>query len=214
MTLHWNTVSPTLQVLFRQLMSAPEFSAFRLVGGTALSLYLGHRMSVDIDLFTDAPYGSIDFDAIVQHLRATYPYVSTSNIGEVGMGQSYFVGNTEAEAVKLDLYYTDPFIYPMVETADGLRLAAVEDIVAMKVEVVANGGRMKDFWDLHELLNKFPFGKMLGLHRERYPYGHDEALIRERFADFSYADQDFEPECLQGKDWELIKLDILEVLGA
>lgn len=37
---------------------------FRLVGGTALSLQLGHRMSVDIDLFTDAPYRSVDFTAI------------------------------------------------------------------------------------------------------------------------------------------------------
>jgi len=39
-------------------------------------------------------------------------------------------------------------------------------------------------------------------------------LIRERFFDFSFADQDFEPECLQGTDWELIRLDILEVLEA
>ncbi len=171
-------------------------------------------MSVDIDLFTDAPYGSVDFDSIERYLRAAYAYVSTSVIGEVAMGKSYFIGNSEADAVKLDLYYTHPFIRPVVETAEGLRLAAVEDIVAMKVEVVANGGRMKDFWDLHELLNKFQFGKMLELHRERYPYGHDEALIRERFSDFSFADQDFQPECLQGKDWELIKLDILEVLEA
>jgi hypothetical protein len=46
------------------LMSANEFKDFHLVGGTALSLHLGHRMSADIDLFTDAAYGSVDFDAI------------------------------------------------------------------------------------------------------------------------------------------------------
>jgi len=45
-------------------MSANEFKDFRLVGGTALSLHLGHRMSADIDLFTDAAYGSVDLDAI------------------------------------------------------------------------------------------------------------------------------------------------------
>ncbi|WP_316844331.1 nucleotidyl transferase AbiEii/AbiGii toxin family protein [Pedobacter psychrodurus] len=56
-------------------MQAEELSAFRLVGGTALSLYLGHRLSVDIDLFTDAAYGSIDFDLIEEFLRVKFPYV-------------------------------------------------------------------------------------------------------------------------------------------
>ncbi|MCG9898690.1 MAG: nucleotidyl transferase AbiEii/AbiGii toxin family protein [Hydrotalea sp.] len=50
-------------------MRDPIFDPFRLVGGTALSLYFGHRMSVDIDLFTDAPYGTIDFDKIESWLK-------------------------------------------------------------------------------------------------------------------------------------------------
>ncbi len=39
-------------------MTIEEFAPFRLVGGTSLSLRYGHRMSDDIDLFTDAEYGS------------------------------------------------------------------------------------------------------------------------------------------------------------
>jgi hypothetical protein len=42
-------------------MSEEIFSPFRLAGGTALSLQIGHRKSIDIDLFTDQIYGSIDF---------------------------------------------------------------------------------------------------------------------------------------------------------
>jgi len=57
--LFWNTVSVELKEVLIILMNASELSPFQLVGGTALSLHLGHRMSVDIDLFTDAPYGSI-----------------------------------------------------------------------------------------------------------------------------------------------------------
>lgn len=38
---------------------AKVFEPFRLVGGTALSLQMGHRLSVDIDLFTDAEYGTL-----------------------------------------------------------------------------------------------------------------------------------------------------------
>ena len=49
--LHYNTVTPLLLSILRTCMSAKEFDSFRLVGGTALSLQLGHRMSVDIDLY-------------------------------------------------------------------------------------------------------------------------------------------------------------------
>ena len=67
--LYWNTVSPILKEVLLNLMNEPFFNPFRLVGGTALSLQIGHRMSVDIDMFTDAAYGSIDFDAIKSYLE-------------------------------------------------------------------------------------------------------------------------------------------------
>ena len=75
--LFYNTVAPLLLSVLKKLMISKEFDSFRLVGGTALSLYKGHRESVDIDLFTDAEYGSIDFDAIDIVLRSTYSYVDT-----------------------------------------------------------------------------------------------------------------------------------------
>ena len=66
------------------------------------------------------------------------------------MGVSYFVGNSREDAVKLDLFYTDDFIGNMT-IEDDIRLASIEDIIAMKLDVVVRGGRKKDFWDLHEL---------------------------------------------------------------
>ena len=86
--LYWNTVTPLLKTILEQLMICEVFNLFRLVGGTSLSLQLGHRASVDIDLFTDAQYGTIDFDAIDKYLRKTFPYVSDSGVGPVGMGTS------------------------------------------------------------------------------------------------------------------------------
>jgi hypothetical protein len=41
--LYWNTVNSLLKTSLMTLMSAEELTDFRLVGGTALSLYLGHR---------------------------------------------------------------------------------------------------------------------------------------------------------------------------
>lgn len=58
------TVSDALWNSLTILMQQDELKDFRLVGGTSLSLQLGHRMSIDIDLFTDLPYDSIDFNTI------------------------------------------------------------------------------------------------------------------------------------------------------
>ena len=87
--LYWNTVNHRLTDTLEQLMSAEELSAFRLVGGTSLSLQLGHRQSVDIDLFTDANYGSVDFSAIENYLSLTFPYVS-GDMGASGNGENLF----------------------------------------------------------------------------------------------------------------------------
>ena len=51
--MYWNKVTPLLKDILINLMTENLFLPFRLVGGTALSLQIGHRMSVDIDLFSD-----------------------------------------------------------------------------------------------------------------------------------------------------------------
>jgi predicted nucleotidyltransferase component of viral defense system len=210
--MHWNTVNGLLRESLLMLMAAEEFSQFRLVGGTSLSLQLGHRMSVDIDLFTDAEYRSVDFDAIDAFLQANFDYV-TGIGGLPGMGKSYFIGTDKDNAVKLDLYYTDAFIRPML-VEDGVRLASLEDIIAMKIDVVSRESRKKDFWDLHQVLPDYTIGDMLALHAERMPYAHERQAILMRLIDFEEADDDFNPECLHGKYWEFIKEDIRQAVSA
>lgn len=106
------------------------------------------------------------------------------------------------------MLYTDPYIYPSLEI-DGIRMATIEEIIAMKVDIIQRGGRKKDFWDLHELIDKYPLQQMIALHETRYPYTHDEIAIREKFTNFEIADGEADPNCLHGKHWELIKLDFL-----
>ena len=209
--LRWNAVKPLLKEALTILMQSKIFQSFRLVGGTSLSLQLGHRMSDDIDLFNDEPYGSIDLAAIENFLRGTFPYVSPLGKGPVGMGVSYLIGNSHDDTVKLDLYYTDPFMKPALQIGP-YRLATIEEIIAMKIDIVQRQARKKDFWDLHELLGTHTPAQMIALHAQRYPYNHNEALIRTNFTDFSRADEDFDPISLNGKYWELIKLDIVQAL--
>ena len=194
-------------------MTAEEFTMFRLVGGTSLSLQIGHRMSVDIDLFSDAPYGSIDFGTIDSFIERTFPFYDHLANLNPAIGKSYTVGADKENTIKLDVFYTDSFIQPPL-VVDNIRLATIEEIIAMKIDVVQRGGRKKDFWDLHELLSTYPVASMLQLHEQRYEYGHNAELILQNFVDFSLADEDFDPICLRGKYWEFIKEDIEDVIAA
>lgn len=214
MKLNYNTVTPLLKEVLEQLMQFPQLAAFRLVGGTALSLRLGHRESVDIDLFTEQEYDSIDWRAIYDLFRTAFPYADIRNQpdGLHSFGESFYLGKSELERVKVDLFYTDPFLLPS-EVTDGIRMASLDDIVAMKVDVVSRGGRKKDFWDLHELSDTYSIAEMLDLHQKRYPWTHNRKALISNFTDFELADEDFDPNCLRGKYWELIKSDFVEFVS-
>lgn len=211
--LYFNTISNLLKFVLLKLMNADEFSDFRLVGGTALSLQLGHRISVDIDLFTDADYGTIDFEKIDKYLKSNFPYVSNFSNLPVLPGTSYLIGKTKNDTIKLDIFYTDSFIHDVIHTNENIRFATIGEIAAMKIDVIQRGGRKKDFWDLHELIDEYSFKDMLSLHKQRYPYNHNEQLIIKNFQDFTIADEDFDPKCLKGKYWEFIKEDILDFIN-
>ena len=99
--LYYNVVDDLLLKVLKDLMANQIFDSFRLVGGTALSLFRGHRESVDIDLFSDVEYGSIDFQEIDIFLKNNYSYFQTSDFQLVGMGKSYFIGNSSNSDFKV-----------------------------------------------------------------------------------------------------------------
>jgi hypothetical protein len=67
--LHEETVERETLALIRRLTADHFLKDFVLVGGTALSLQLGHRKSIDIDLFTPHPFDSY---AMEKHIESTY----------------------------------------------------------------------------------------------------------------------------------------------
>ncbi len=210
--LHYETVTPLLKKVLNEIMGNSEFKPFYLVGGTSLSLRLGHRMSVDIDLFTNAMYGSLDFSVYEKFFQENYPYYyCTDKTDLVGFGRSYYIGESSDENIKIDLYYHEEIINPC-DIIENIRIASLDDVVSMKVDVISRKGRKKDFWDLHELLNTYTINQMLELHKQRHEYTHVRNQIIANFTDFTEADEDLDPICLKGKVWELIKLDFDEVM--
>ncbi len=75
--------------------------------------------------------------------RDNYKYyycTDTSNI--IDFGRSYYVGESIDENIKVDLYYHDEIFNPC-DVIDNIRIASLDDVVAMKVDVVSRGGRKK-----------------------------------------------------------------------
>jgi predicted nucleotidyltransferase component of viral defense system len=208
--IHKETASESLLVILHKLMEFSELAAFRLVGGTSLSLQLGHRVSVDIDLFTDADYKSIDFNVIEKRLRTEFSYVETGKINQSNFGRMYFIGQSKEQSIKTDLFYTDTFIRPVL-IMEGIRFALIEDIIAMKLDVIARGGRKKDFWDIHELIDHYRLDMMIKYYFEKYPYFEVQDVVK-GITNFELADDQDDPVCLKGKAWKLIKLDLEETV--
>ncbi|GGH64927.1 nucleotidyl transferase AbiEii/AbiGii toxin family protein [Phaeocystidibacter marisrubri] len=209
--LYKNTVSPLLWNSLVKLMQRKEFNPFRLVGGTSLSLQLGHRESVDIDLFTDVEYGTLDHIQLEQALLEEFPVVQYDKHEEFGMGKSYFIGNSHDSLIKLDLFYTDPFVFP-IDQKEKIRFASIHEIAAMKLEVISNGGRKKDFWDIHELLDHFRIEELLEIYHQRNPFGDEPSKLRKQLIHFEKAEHEPSPNCLRNKAWELIKLDLEDLV--
>jgi hypothetical protein len=136
--LHTQTVTRTALGLLKSLMSMPELKQFGLVGGTNLSLRFGHRLSIDLDLFTNEPF---DPEAIYNKLESMF-----SNI--VMASQSDTMLFLYINDVKIDMVLLPyPYLKPL-EEIDGIRLVSVEDIAATKLSAIARRGVKKDFWDI------------------------------------------------------------------
>lgn len=208
-------VSPLLLEILSDIMKDSLFDPFRLVGGTNLALRTNHRISTDIDLFTDAPYGSLNFRLYERWFKERYNYFDpTDTSSKVGMGKTYYVGKDKDNAIKVDLIYeSDPFLFP-TESINAVRMATMLEIAVMKLDAIFYGGRKKDFWDLHFMLvdNEMDLSELLNLHAKRFPYQHDRDMLINNLHEFSRADEDPEPICNLGKSWDMIKLDIIDLV--
>lgn len=162
--LHYETIAPATRELLNRLMSDDRLQDFILVGGTSLALQLGHRLSVDLDLFIDTDFNEETLRAYLEknyHFQADFMERSTVK-GEI-------------DGVQIDcIAHCYPWLKPCRQE-DGLRLAQLEDISAMKLNAIAgNGTRIKDFIDLAYLSSTFSLQQMLGFYEQKY---HSNTLM-------------------------------------
>ena len=156
--LHKETVESGTLDLIKKLQGDPVLDKFILVGGTALALMIGHRSSIDIDLFTTE-----DFEAqlLLEHLEKTY------NFSLQFMHRNTIKGIVDHVFVDL---ITHPYPHIRSEVVlDGVSISSKEDIAAMKLNaIVGNGSRVKDFIDIYFLLNEYSIQEILEFYSEKY----------------------------------------------
>jgi hypothetical protein len=186
--------------LLKRIQDLPILAETRLVGGTALALQLGHRRSIDLDFF-----GSWGESNLQSELETCGTVVRTGGTQRM----QYY----EVNAVKVD-FVTYPYAWlKEASIIDGIRLAHIEDIAAMKLEAIANRGSKKDFVDVAVLLERLSLKQMLDLYRQKYPQGL-KLLIMRSLVYFEDAESTDFPLMLKPLTWNVVKERICDAVRA
>ena len=195
-------VKPELLELLKELMLVNEFTDFNLVGGTALALYEGHRLSVDIDLFGRSDINPDFFTEILKDKGETIILSQSPKI------LIYVINNIKVDFVDYNFQLLEP-----VNVIDGIRLVSKKDIAAMKLNAIAGRGSKKDFMDVYQLLNDFSLSEMLFFYSQKYPNG-SEFMVLKSLLYFDDAEIEPDPIMLIPITWSQVKERILhEVKG-
>lgn len=153
-------VSKSLWNVLRKLQGEELFKGYFLVGGTALSLQIGHRISDDIDLFTRE---NIDKEKIFDYFTQEY------KDGFIKNNIQNTIVQVTVNDIKVDLVkYNYPFIEEIKEE-EGIRYIGLKDIAAMKLAAISNSGdRAKYFVDLYYLLKEITLKEMFECYKGKY----------------------------------------------
>lgn len=199
--LHYETIHPDTLELLKKIQSLEMFKEARLVGGTALALQLGHRKSVDLDFF-----GSVDapLQEIALELSA---FASISPLSESRMMRFLIVDGVKVDIVNYPYSWIDEPI-----TEDGVTLAGIKDIAAMKLSAITNRGTRKDFVDFYFLLKLFSFDELIDLYAKKYSDAQLFTTLKS-LTYFDDAEQDPMPLMLSSLNWEEVKSHIVAEVG-
>lgn len=194
-------ISPDLQSNLAILSKERFVKPFYLAGGTACSLYLGHRFSFDLDFFTEKDFS---IKTIIERLK---------KLGKLGIEnevKNTFVGKFRGARISFFKYQYLPI--DKLNNFQGIKVAGLKDIVCMKLDAISSRGRKRDFVDLY-----FIFKEMFSLDEaftffERKFTGVNYNLVHivRSLSYFEDADKDEMPQMIKKVSWEEIKKYFLQ----
>jgi len=198
--LHVESVEPHTLYILKGLLSIEALADFNLVRGTALSLKYGHRLSIDLDLFSSVNFSN---EIIFEKVAERFPsFTCGSLLNPIGVFG--FIDELKIDLVK---YYKFPIIRP-VEIVDGIRFYSDADICAMKIFAILKRGVKKDFYDISLLLDKHGLDNIINWYNEKYPNNQMIISIPTALVYFDDAEESESPRTLIGDTWDRIKMNI------
>ena len=176
----------------------PVLQPFNLVGGTALALQIGHRISIDLDLFTYEEYDGAEILQILQSWGELDLLVNKPPFLQVRL-----------DDVKIDfLKFPYHFVQNYTEI-EGVRLVSIENIAVMKLLAIARRGVKKDFFDLYFILERYSIDQIIIKFETLLPHV-DLFHILKSLTYFDDAEPDGDPKMLIKTSWTQVKKIISE----
>jgi hypothetical protein len=117
---------------------------YYLVGGTAIALYIGHRMSIDFDLFKKSNVHRAKLNKALQTANIDFQLIFADT-------ESFHI---LASSVKMT-FFQYPFDIPSTPQLEGIRLPSLLDLAAMKAYALGRRAKWKDYVDLYFILRDF-----------------------------------------------------------
>ena len=191
------------------LMEMKTIKTHRLVGGTALSLQIGHRISVDIDLFSDQKN---NYEEILQELYEKFgkQFEKARNINSpLGRGVAVFLNDVKTDILDWNIKFIRP---PFID--ENIRMANKEEIIPMKFNTFLCSAEYaryekKDYIDIANLMKEFTLERMMDLYKEKYPNeSMSDRLMIEALQLNEMADKKIMPTMLTGETWDDVKKHI------
>ena len=196
--LQYQTVEPATLDLLKKIQQLPVFSSHRLVGGTSLALQFGHRISIDLDFFSENLIEHEEILINIKHLGIVDIVSKSKYIS------CFYINDIKVDFVSLPYKWIDE---PVLE--DSISLASIKDIAAMKLAAITNRGSKKDFIDLALLIDQLGLHQMMSLYHEKYPDGMEMMVLRSLLY-FDDAEIQSDPIMLVPFDWKKVKKLIVD----
>lgn len=204
--LHEEVLAERTRVVFACLGGQTSMSAFYLAGGTAVALHFGHRISEDLDLFTERPWS-------LERIAPTLAACGTVVVDRQEAGT--IVGSIGGVRVSL-FHYPYVVIEELVSTQFGLPVASLADLGCMKLAAVAQRGSRKDFVDLYYLgAAGYSIRELLALLPRKMPgVEFNPVHVLRSLAYFEDAEAEPDPVMLVPYDWAKVREYCITEAGA
>ncbi|MFH1386152.1 MAG: nucleotidyl transferase AbiEii/AbiGii toxin family protein [bacterium] len=174
--LFWKILDPERKTVFSRLNKVLGHDYY-LAGGTALALQIGHRESLDFDLFRDK---DITFAVKRKLLGGLRQYHLTTLVDTADELTIVLDGNIK---ITLLNYYWRP-LFPLVKTTGNLPLLSIKDIAATKAYALGRRGNYRDYFDLYVMVknNFLALDQITDIAKKKYGEVFSERMFLEQLA--------------------------------